>query len=314
MPLDSPVIVDGLIVSDWSREVFEEMRDGGLTAANCTCAVWHNFRETMDNIAAWQGYFRDHADILAQARSVADIRAVGPGTWNAWKAALLRDLYYAAEEAITGGMAGAVGGRRIEQAKTALASALDDFEPREIEAHLERGYPAYWLSHPTETHARHARLVREAGGSETPLKIDMRTDSYRQATEATVYAPDHAGLFSNIAGAIAVSGGNIVDAKIFTMADGMALDTFWVQGRRDEPIDGPDRLARLRENIEQAVTGRMRPMREIEDMIRKEGEKRDSVFTVEPRVIIDNAASATHTVVEVNGRDRPGLLWWWWRA
>ena len=75
MPLDNPVIVDGLIVSDWSREVFEEMRDGGLTAANCTCAVWHNFRETMDNIAAWQGFFRDHADILVQARSVADIRA-----------------------------------------------------------------------------------------------------------------------------------------------------------------------------------------------------------------------------------------------
>ena len=75
MPLDSPVIVDGLIVSDWSREVFEEMRDGGLTAANCTCAVWHNFRETMDNIAAWQGWFRDNGDILVQARSVADIRA-----------------------------------------------------------------------------------------------------------------------------------------------------------------------------------------------------------------------------------------------
>ena len=241
--------------------------------------------------------------------TVADIRAVGPGVWNAWKAALLRDLYYAAEEAITGGMAAAGGGRRIEQAKAALASALEDFEPREIEAHLESGYPAYWLSHPTETHARHARLVRESRGSETPLRIDMRTDGYRQATEATVYAPDHPGLFSNIAGAIAVSGGNIVDAKIFTMADGMALDTFWVQGRRDAPIGDPDRLARLRTNIEQAVTGRMRPMREIEDMIRKEGERRDSVFTVEPRVIIDNAASATHTVVEVNGRDRPGLLY-----
>jgi len=32
------------------------------------------------------------------------------------------------------------------------------------------------------------------------------------------------------------------------------------------------------------------------------------VFTVAPRVLVDNKASATHTVVEVNGRDRPGLL------
>ena len=125
----------------------------------------------------------------------------------------------------------------------------------------------------------------------------------------TVYAPDHPGLFSNIAGGLAVSGANIVDAKIFTMTDGMALDTFWVQDSRAEPIESADRLARLEAHVEQAIAGRMRPMRELEEMIRKQGEKRDSVFTVEPRVIIDNTASATHTVVEVNGRDRPGLLY-----
>ena len=241
--------------------------------------------------------------------TVADIRAVGPGVWTAWKAALLRDLYYAAEEAMTGGMAAAGHGHRIERAKQNLAAALDDFAPREIATHLESGYPAYWLSHPTEALARHARLVRAVTRSETPLSIDTRIDRYREATEVTVYAPDHPGLFSHIAGAIAVSGANIVDAKIFTMTDGMALDTFWVQDGRDQPIGSRDRLARLEANIEHAITGRMRPMRELEEMIRKQGEKRDNVFTVEPRVIVDNTASATHTVVEVNGRDRPGLLY-----
>ena len=34
--------------------------------------------------------------------TVADIRAVGPGAWNAWKAQLLRDLYYEAESLMTG--------------------------------------------------------------------------------------------------------------------------------------------------------------------------------------------------------------------
>jgi [protein-PII] uridylyltransferase len=33
------------------------------------------------------------------------------------------------------------------------------------------------------------------------------------------------------------------------------------------------------------------------------------VFAVEPRVLIDNGASRTHTVLELNGRDRPGLLY-----
>ena len=33
------------------------------------------------------------------------------------------------------------------------------------------------------------------------------------------------------------------------------------------------------------------------------------MFQVEPRVLIDNNASRTHTVIEVNGRDRPGPLY-----
>jgi len=95
-PVDNLAIVDGLIVSDWSREVFGQMRDGGLTAANCTCAVWENFRETMDNIADWKARFRDHADILVQARSVADIRAAK----EAGKVALFLGKTYAIAGAI----------------------------------------------------------------------------------------------------------------------------------------------------------------------------------------------------------------------
>ena len=50
------------------------MRRGGLTAANCTCCVWEGFAGTMDNIARWNGWFRDHADLIVKARTAADIR------------------------------------------------------------------------------------------------------------------------------------------------------------------------------------------------------------------------------------------------
>jgi membrane dipeptidase len=48
------IVVDGLNVSSWSRQVFEEMNNGGVTAANCTCSVWEDFKATMDNIAQWK--------------------------------------------------------------------------------------------------------------------------------------------------------------------------------------------------------------------------------------------------------------------
>ncbi len=71
---ESAIIVDGLIVAKFGREVFEDMRRGGITAANCTCCVWENFRDTMANVAQWKRHFRDHADLITQVYTTADIQ------------------------------------------------------------------------------------------------------------------------------------------------------------------------------------------------------------------------------------------------
>jgi membrane dipeptidase len=66
-------IIDGLVISKFDRSVFEDMRRGGLTAANCTCSIWENFRDSMDQIVRWQHHFRDHADLITQVFTTADI-------------------------------------------------------------------------------------------------------------------------------------------------------------------------------------------------------------------------------------------------
>ncbi|MGY9056447.1 MAG: dipeptidase [Alphaproteobacteria bacterium] len=68
------IVIDGLIISDWSRDVFEQMHRGGLTAANCTCSVWHGFNDTMANIAQWKKMLADNSDIIMPVHSAADIR------------------------------------------------------------------------------------------------------------------------------------------------------------------------------------------------------------------------------------------------
>jgi membrane dipeptidase len=67
------LVIDGLIIAKWTREVFEDMRRGGITAANCTVSVWEDFRGTVHNIAAMKALIRDNAELLALARSTADI-------------------------------------------------------------------------------------------------------------------------------------------------------------------------------------------------------------------------------------------------
>ena len=68
------VVFDGLIVSNWSRPVFEDMRRGAVTAANCTVSIWEGFQATMDNVALFKRWFREHGDLIVEARSIADIR------------------------------------------------------------------------------------------------------------------------------------------------------------------------------------------------------------------------------------------------
>jgi membrane dipeptidase len=71
---DELIVIDGLIISKWSRSVFEDMRKGGLTAANCTCSVWEGFEGTMRNIAEWKRFFRKHGDLIMPVHTTADIR------------------------------------------------------------------------------------------------------------------------------------------------------------------------------------------------------------------------------------------------
>jgi [protein-PII] uridylyltransferase len=242
--------------------------------------------------------------------TVADIRGVGPKTWNNWKAALLRELYWAADERMIGplnGEAQKLVERRIAEAAAALRAELKDWNDADFEAHVARGTPSYWLSVDPVTAARHARMMRRARLDDAPLSVETRVDPPRGVTELTIYTADHPGLFASIAGAMAVSGANIVDAKIFTLADGMALDSFWLQDAEGGAFDRPEKLARLAVLIEQSLSGRLRSLDELKH--RRTGPTRARVFTVTPRVLIDNEASATHTVIEVNGRDRPGLLY-----
>ena len=257
------------------------------------------------------------ADFVAQVQSperlkllllltIADIRAVGPNVWNGWKAALLSDLYHQALAVMSGGLTAAARDSQVAAALDAARERLPDFSPDEFAAFAKSGYPFYWLSFDAETHARHARLMREAEASGAPLTVEKRVDRDRSVTEITLYTADHAGLFSRIAGALAVSGANIVDARIMTMSNGMALDTFQVQDLAGGPFDRPDKLARLSVVFENVLTGDLKPHRELARS--PAFPSRTQVFTVAPRVLIDNKASASHTVIEVNGRDRPGLL------
>ncbi|WP_018992382.1 dipeptidase [Aromatoleum toluclasticum] len=72
---DSAVVIDGLIIAKWSRDLFEDMRRGGLTAANCTVSVWEGFQATIDNIVMVNRLMAESTDLVMPVRTTADIAA-----------------------------------------------------------------------------------------------------------------------------------------------------------------------------------------------------------------------------------------------
>ena len=240
--------------------------------------------------------------------TVADMRAVSPKVWNGWKATLLREIFARVMEVLEGGLATTERDARVNRARAALSELLADWPQADLAHFLGLGYPSYWLSFDPQTHARHAAMIRMAETRGERLVVAAEPLPARAVTEVTIYTEDHAGLFSRIAGALAIAGASIVDARIHTMTNGMALDVFWIQDTNGGAFDAPHRLARLSVLIEQTLSGRLRLAAEIRKLSRGLIGSRMRAIHVPPRVVIDNHASSTHTVLEVNGRDRPGLL------
>ncbi|MGE0565454.1 MAG: [protein-PII] uridylyltransferase [Pseudolabrys sp.] len=239
--------------------------------------------------------------------TVADIRGVGPGVWNGWKAQLIRTLYYETEPVLTGGFSEVNRAQRVAIAQKDLRAALSDWPADDIDAYMARLYPAYWLKVDLPHKIEHARFVRasEQTGKRPATKFGF--DKVRGVTELTILTPDHPWLLSIVAGACATTGANIVDAQIYTTTDGLALDTISVSREFERDEDEERRAGRIAEAIEKALRGDMRLPEVVAKRAAPKG--RIKAFVVEPQVTINNQWSHRYTMVEVTGLDRTGLLY-----
>jgi len=238
--------------------------------------------------------------------TVADIKAVGPGVWNGWKAQLIRSLYYETEPTLTGGFSEVNRAQRVAVAQAEFRAALADWTAAELDHYIALHYPAYWLKVDLPQKIAHARFVRSAAQAGKSLATSVAFPAARGVTELTVLAPDHPWLLSIIAGACAVAGANIVDAQIFTTTDGRALDTIAVSREFEHDEDEERRAARIADSIEKALRGDLR----LPEVVAKRATARARLkaFALEPEVTINNNWSNRYTMVEVTGLDRPGLL------
>jgi len=236
-------------------------------------------RKTVENFAAIVQSLEQLK--LLTILTTADIRGVGPGVWNGWKAQLLRTLYYETEPALTGGFSEVNRAQRIAVAQDEFRRAMQEWMETDVDAYVARHYPAYWLKVDLERKQRHARFIRGAEAQGHKLAVNVGFDEARGVTELTILAPDHPWLLSIVAGACASTSANIVDAQIYTTTDGLALDTISISREYDRDEDEGRRATRIGETIEQALEGKVR-LPDIVAARRSAAKSRARPFTVEP--------------------------------
>lgn len=76
---DDAIVIDGLVIAKWDRDLFEDMRKGGLTAANCTVSVWEGFQNTVNNIVEMNNLIEANSDIVMKVTCTDDIRRAKRG-------------------------------------------------------------------------------------------------------------------------------------------------------------------------------------------------------------------------------------------
>ena len=246
---------------------------------------------------------RKRLDLLT-VLTVCDIRGVGPGTWNNWKAMLLRQLYKQTADALEGGLETLNRENRQEEATRALVERLAGWDPAALEHEVTRHYAPYWQGLSTDTHEVFARLLQGLGDDE--IRIDLHPDPDRDATRACFALHDHPGIFSRLAGALALVGANVVDARTYTSKDGHATAVFWVQDIEGHPYE-VSRLPRLRGMIDKTLKGEVVAREALKD--RDKIKKREREFRFPTHITFDNEGSEIYTIIEVDTRDRPGLLY-----
>lgn len=304
--------------SEFGAEIAEKVCPRlGLTDAETEMVVWlvrHHL--VMSDVAQKRDIsdprtVRDFANLVQSPQrlrlllvlTVCDIRGVGPNVWNNWKAQLLRNLYWDTRDLLMAGADQVTRAHRVDAARLEFGNSIADWPEEQRRSELARHYPHYWLGLDNETHLIFAELARDLG--DKPMISRFLRDESHDATKACLYMVDHPGLFSRMAGAFALAGASVVDARTYTTTDGMATSAFWLQDADGHPYDTA-RIPRLRRMIERTLKGEVIARTELHE--RERIKARESQFKVATRIVFDNDASELHTVIEVNGRDRLGVL------
>lgn len=243
----------------------------------------------------------------------ADSKATGPRVWNDWTSNLVQEMFFKVLHILERGeLATPDTSLKIVKLKRKIKKlTADSMNKKDFENYFEVMSPRYKLSIPAPEVVRHIELVQElktrlAEGEPNPFIFEFKENEPGGYWEVSFVAKDRPGLFSDIAGVMALNNINILNSNIYTWRNGIAVDIFSVTKPLDN-INPQDTWQRIERDFAKRVDGKL----SITNRLSTKAEPGVGTYkkpTKPTEINIDNTSSDFFTLIEVFSTDKVGLL------
>ena len=239
---------------------------------------------------------------------VADLRAVGPAAWTAWKDTLMRELFLKTLHLLEKGEG---MGKEIQEKTIGTQAEVMDLlqgqiPPPRISEYLVSIPSRHYAGHGALAIGQQILMAEKLKDQKAVLEGEEKPEE--GCEEITVVARDESGLFAKISGVLAANYLNILSAQISTWENGVAVDTFRVQNLIDESLFEARRWNKIQKEMEQVLRAEV-PVSSLVDGMTIPLFQKYASSRLATRVEVDNGASDFYTIVEIYTHDRPGLLY-----
>jgi [protein-PII] uridylyltransferase len=250
----------------------------------------------------------------------ADTLGTGSGRgYSDWKDLLLWQLYHRTSSALSGvkEFRAMAEKARLEIQQRLLKNLDRQFDPAEVLAHFENLPPSYFESVSEDLIREHIAIVHaflkyQITHEEASLQpiVHWRNFPEQGHSEVTVVTWDRYHIFARVTGSFAACNLTILKADIFTRADDIAIETFYVATERLEAVtDARDRAA-FEKILNQAMGTEQFDFNKA--FAKRTPRPRYPAFDptdLPTKVSVDLRSSRTHSLLDVQTADFPGLLY-----
>ncbi len=246
---------------------------------------------------------RERLDLL-YLFSYAELRAVAPGTWTAWKKMLLSELYHRTRQFLEHPEAVA---EKPHATREEVYKALHwECPPGEIEHHLNDMPEDYLMTVSPEEAALHLRMIRAR--KEHPWIMNHQYIEEGKFHQLTLCCRSEGEAFSKLMGTLTSKNINISGAQIYLKKDGNVLISVQVE---DTERLGPDN-GDIWEDVKQTLGDVLENRKDLRTLLAQRTRyvvPKTAPRPIVPRIQMETPPDSKFSVVRIEARDHLGMLY-----